>query len=378
MKTKRGISLVVLVITIIVTVIVTTLTILQIDNVMGEINRDDFIVEVTTIEDKIKEYYLLTGSLPVIESNQYTADELKEKLAEGTKSLLYNEIVANEDVANTFYEIDISKLGIEITERGLKKDATDIYVVATNSLNVYYLKGCDIEGTMYFSTGLLVTENKIEDDEEITYDAVTLTDDLNLIKNTNVWTNEIVITINSNISYNQQLQYSIAGMASKEVVGKIITINENSMTADEKTAFSTNKVVTVNKLENDTVITSEQISISNLDIEAPTIGNIESIDTTETGYNVLNVVRADTGGSGIKAIYYDYNQILKDGTVSKYYTDRTTVTPKDLLEFGKIATTGSIKLTKNVKSIVALVIDNAANISDIVTYTIEDEYVESE
>ena len=82
--------------------------------------------------------------------------------------------------------------------------------------------------------------------------------------------------------------------------------------------------------------------------------------------------------SGIKALYYDYETIYENGESKAYYTNRSEVTASDLMSFGKIANIGVIKLSKNIKSIVVVAVDNAGNTSEIITYTIDDEYLISE
>jgi len=88
MKTKQGFSLMGLVIAIVITVALTTIIIIQTDNVIEETEKNDFIVELSTIKDKIKEHYLLLGSLPVKAGEQYTVNELKGKLADITRQEL--------------------------------------------------------------------------------------------------------------------------------------------------------------------------------------------------------------------------------------------------------------------------------------------------
>ena len=93
--------------------------------------------------------------------------------------------------------------------------------------------------------------------------------------------------------------------------------------------------------------------------------------------NTIKINVTDQGESDIKCIYYDYNTVMLNDKEVKYYIDRSEVNAKDLVGFGKCTKDGSISLDKNIKSIVAIAVDNAGNVSEIITYIIEDEYLVS-
>lgn len=379
MKTKQGISLMVLVITIVVSIIIAGLVIVQTENVIFEAEKDQFVTEISTIKDKVKEYYLLTGALPVKPNVSYTGEELKEKIIDDTyKYLLENEIEQNKDINNTFLVVDLNMLQVQTDERGIIKDDTDIYIVATNTLNVYYLKGFEYDDTVRFSTVYLAPQNEVAAEIEQEVPPTELNNDLDVVKNTTVWTNEIILTIKNNLKNQETLQYSIGGADLKIVdgTGKIV-INSSSMTEAEITAFTNNKYVVINRLINGSVTETKQIDISNLDIITPSLGEMEIIDTTNENYNIIKINSADEGGSGIKCIYYDYNTMLVDDMATLYYSNSGEFTAKALIGFGKITNDGTMKLEKHIKSIVAIAVDNAGNVSDINTYTIEDKYLVS-
>lgn len=377
MKTKRGISLVILVITILVMIILTSITIVGIGNTLIEVNKDEFVVELATIKEKVKEHYLTIGVLPVKAGQEYTVNELLEQYTDDTyKVALEKEIRTNKDSTNTFCTVDLEKLNITTSERGLEKDDLDVFAVTTNTLNIYYLKGVQIDEVAYFSEAMLVSNNQIDIVPGENATDVDLSEELSVSKNTNVWTNEVVIEINNKLEQSETLQYSIAGCAVKSVASNnSITINASNMTNEEIAAFASNKMVTIAKLNNGVTVSTNQISISNLDITAPNLSAIEMLDTSNEKYNVVKINMIDSGGSGIKALYYDIDTVLKDNVQVAYYTNRTDVKNKDLISFGKISNDGVVRLEKNIKSIIATAVDNAGNISDVVTYTIEDTYL---
>lgn len=380
MKTKKGISLVTLAITIIVTVIFAGIIIASTDNVLTEAERDNFVIELSTIEDKVKEYHLLMGVLPVKLGTTYTANEIKAKLAVSSQqALLANEITVNNDTNNTFMVIDIDLLGIQTDERGTTQQDTDVFIVASNTLNVYYLKGFEYEDVVRFSQVTLVSQNDIETDTEYVDSEVELDTQLSLVKNINVWTNEISITIKNNLQENETLQYSVSGAVEKAVPNNnIIILNSANLTDTEKAALATNKLVTVNRLVNDSVTETKTIAIDNLDLTSPVLGTMEMTNTSSEQYNLVKLNSSDEGGSEIKCLYYDYATMLVNSIETSYYTNRSDVSANELMSFGKITNDGTIKLDKNIKSIVAVAVDNAGNASSITTYTLEDTYLKSE
>lgn len=377
METKRGISLVILVIAIIVISIITGMIISGTDNVLKEANKDEFVVEISTIEEKIEEYYLLVGSLPVRAGVQYTAEQVIDKLVDTEKQkVLTTEIITNNDEDNMFLVVDLGLMGIQTNERGKSQDTTDIFVVASNTLNVYYLNGVEYDNIMRFSLATLVTKNDVVSVEKPTGETVNLNNELNIQKDTNIWTNTIKLIIKNDLGQNESLKYSIGGATSKNVAdSNVISINSENMTGEEKSTFSTNKQVVIDRIVSEEIIETVTVNISNLDIISPTVGELELIDTTNEAYNIIKINSADEGDSGVKCLYYDYDTVIIDNTSTNYYSDKSEVTESSLIQFGRTVNDGRIKLDKNVKSIVVIAVDNAGNTSTITTYTIDDTYV---
>ena len=176
---------------------------------------------------------------------------------------------------------------------------------------------------------------------------------------------------------NEKLQYSIGSAATKDVTSNKIIISSNTMTDLEKNSFNTNKQVMINKLLNDSVIETMNVDISNLDIVKPSLGSMSMTDTSNAGYNIVTISSSDQGLSGIKHLYYEYNNEVVNNITVPYYTNASKATNEYLINFGKISNNGVIKLDKSIKSIYVVAVDNAGNTSDIVLYTIQDEYIVS-
>lgn len=149
---KKGVSLIILVITIIVLIIITSTVIVSISDITTTTMVAKFGEELKTLEDKIREYYVLNGTLPVYNDAKYTAEELTNLNTLGHGRELQNEINKNKDTLSTFYEIDYLLIDTVITERGVEKTIDDIYVVSSESNKVYYVQGLVFEDIVYFST----------------------------------------------------------------------------------------------------------------------------------------------------------------------------------------------------------------------------------
>ena len=366
----------VLTITLIVMTILGSIIIAQTQSFIQTAERNDFITELTTLEDKVKEHYLLTGNLPIKDGEEYTLEQLKAKLStDEEKNALQNEVELNKDEEQKFLVIDIEKLPIESQKNGFGKEETDIYVITENTFNLYYLKGNLVEGKIVFSTVTLIESNNIEiNDEQIDNSGVVLKTDLVVTKDVNTWTNQVVLTVQNELEEGKTLQCSIAGSQAKDVIDNKITLNASTMTSDEKTAFSTNKTATITKLENGTVTQTVQVSLTNLDITPPVLGDLSYVET-DGDYNKVKINYSETGGSNIKGIFYDYVSVLVNNLDTPYYADRSNILKEDLIGLGKYSSDGNITLDKNVKSIVAIVVDEAGNVSEIGNYEINSEYL---
>ena len=374
MEGKKGISLVVLVVTIIIMIILTGITIVGMENVIAETERDEFITELAVLKDKTKEYYILMGKLPVKDGSEYTATELSNLLNEQShKTALLDEITKNKDTNNKFLIIDLSLMDIKTSKRGREEKSTDVFCVAINTLNIYYIDGIIIDGSIRFSLANLIESKDIENDPQSLDSKVELDKSLALIKNTESWTNEIRLQIKCEVQNNQKLQYSICGQTSKIVPSNnVIVINSNTMTLQEKAAFSDSKQINVSKLENGDIIDSKQVGLVNLDISSPQLPIVEIMDTSNEDVISLKISSTDIGGSGIKTIYYDFVNKVVDGVEQPYYYYRSKITEADLINFGKKSGDGLINIPKNISRIACISVDHAGNPSEILNYSILD------
>lgn len=123
-KTKKGVTLVSLVMTIIILSILSTITITTIKSSNNVAPYNKMIADINLLEDKILIYYNKNGEVPK-KDNTYST--------EGT----------------TYYEIDLSKLENVTLNFGTDESDEDDRYFVNNSLEVYYKKGIKKLGEIY-------------------------------------------------------------------------------------------------------------------------------------------------------------------------------------------------------------------------------------
>lgn len=150
-KTKKGVSLIILVITVILLSILAAVISINTTLMTDEAREAKFKDELKTIEDRIKEYYVLTGTLPVLPGTEYSLGEVIALNTRGKELALKSEIDKNGDTSSKFYLIDYEAIGVTLNERGNGKTVDDIYVLSSVANKVYYVRGLEIKENVYFS-----------------------------------------------------------------------------------------------------------------------------------------------------------------------------------------------------------------------------------
>lgn len=127
-KSNKGITIITLVITIIVILILTTVTITSTYIGIDYKRYKSMCSDVELLEDKILYFYREYGELPL--GNEVT--NVPTEIENG----------------HTFYEININKLKNITLNYG---DAEDIYIVDSETFEVYYLNGIEYEDVIYYT-----------------------------------------------------------------------------------------------------------------------------------------------------------------------------------------------------------------------------------
>lgn len=139
---KRGITISTLVLTVILMfILITTATVVG-ARAIQTASYEEFLGKVTRVADDVNKYVIDNKTLP-------TTAEIISK--EGLPNELKAEIKNNGDDYNNLFVIDMTKLNVENVNigSGTVQDM-DVFVVAENTNNVYYLKGIKYRGATYY------------------------------------------------------------------------------------------------------------------------------------------------------------------------------------------------------------------------------------
>lgn len=161
---KKGISLVSLIIVIITLIMISGIITYIGYDMVSESKEVTFAKDIQTLIDAAEEYYAVNGSIPTLEGGmELTAAEYIENIkninGNEISNILEEEISTNGDNEATFFEIDISKLGIKEMKLGIKENENDIYLISNNSHIVYYYQGYEVKDNVYFSSSQLTNKN---------------------------------------------------------------------------------------------------------------------------------------------------------------------------------------------------------------------------
>jgi len=139
---KKGITVSVLVLTVVLMfILVTTSTVVGVRAIQTA-SYEEFTSKITRVSNDVNKYVVDHKSLP-------TTQEIISK--EGLTDALKAELNKNNDASNNLFVIDMTKLRTESVNIGQGSVADmDVFVVAENTNNVYYLKGIEYRGQLYY------------------------------------------------------------------------------------------------------------------------------------------------------------------------------------------------------------------------------------
>ena len=128
LKSNKGISLVALISTIIVILILTTVTVTSVYTGSDYKRYKLMCADIELLEDKILYFYRQYGELPI--GNEIT--DLPDEI----------------DNSHIFYEVNTNKLSNITLNFG---DAEDVYIVDSETFEVYYLSGIEYQDVIYYT-----------------------------------------------------------------------------------------------------------------------------------------------------------------------------------------------------------------------------------
>lgn len=388
-KKKNGISLIVLIITIGVMLILLSIIIVSVSNVSNNAKLSAFASDLSTVEDLTSAYFMQNNSFPTkTESNTaLNQGEILSKVDSENEVAFQEELQLNNDINDLdelgeFYIIDLTKLDVSSSKRGLEENGeNDVYVVAYPSMNVYYLKGEKVNRKMYFSLSSKLTK-KVKIDQDMTYSNENTTtvqsiDGLTVKKLNKGWTNTLGIYVQANLASGEELYLQPTGVTKK----KLNTVEGNNQfsfndlaevvgfTAEESTTFknANNKKLIFTKNKNNVEIGKIEVDMSNYETILPVYTVNASIVNYYDEYNTVGFNVTDSL-SGIKEVRYEYlTKFNEQGNIVNYYSGVTEYENAYLQSKGKRAVpdkNGNIKLKvdKDIQGIQIIVIDKAGNI----------------
>lgn len=142
MTNKSGVTLlVVITATIVMMIIITSASVIGAGAIAGA-NFEEYKTSLSRIQDNINIYYLDNEKLPI-------TNEIVSASSLGTD--FYNNVIQNLDENNKLYVVDVSLFQNETIKKGIGSVANkDVYLVAENTHNLYYLKGLQYKGQILY------------------------------------------------------------------------------------------------------------------------------------------------------------------------------------------------------------------------------------
>lgn len=139
---KKGVSLLIVVVAISVMVVLISTTIIFGTSAINTAQYEEFLSQLNRVSSSLNEYTLENKSLPI-------TNEVISGVSLGDK--FFAELIKKGDENNRLYVIDVNLLRDATIKRGygtIKNQ--DIFVVAENTNNIYYVKGFKYKGKVYF------------------------------------------------------------------------------------------------------------------------------------------------------------------------------------------------------------------------------------
>lgn len=139
---KKGVSLLVVTVAISVMVVLISSSIIFGTQAIQTAQFEEFLSQLNRLSVSINDYVLTNNSIP-------TTGEVVSGISLGNEFM--NELVSKKDENNRLFIVNMSLLKDGTIKRGSgTAEDQDIFVVAENTNNVYYVKGFKYKGKTYF------------------------------------------------------------------------------------------------------------------------------------------------------------------------------------------------------------------------------------
>lgn len=142
---KKGISLIAVVISILIIIVISSTAIFEYKQIVIKSRKRELATDFYLMSKKISDYEFLNSRLPVSET-------IKVTIPEGASGQFASEPDLDKDGKIELKYIDYGKLNTEDLVRGMQKNGTDDrYAYSEWTKKLYYLKGENINGTIYYT-----------------------------------------------------------------------------------------------------------------------------------------------------------------------------------------------------------------------------------
>lgn len=425
MNSKKGITLIILIITIVLVLILIVTTAATAGNAVDNSRITSLANDLRAIEDATQVYYMKNDTLPVLDeggrgTEPYSKLDIIQKVDRKYQADFNDELNLNgdnpatNDELGTFYKIDLAKLDVEQTTRGLpdttNPDDNDVYVVAYPSMHVYYLKGVLAKKTMYFSLSSKISSVKRITGTEAGVNRVrmasTVVDTVSGItvrKTEKTWTNQINLSVDTYIAKGEELYLRLKDGTKHRIMtvdgqnsffmGETLTniyssttnetyqtgVSETELNAFEQSSQK-DKYVLLQKEKSGLLIGEIKVDLSNYEKTAPIYTNNlnDKVVTSREEFNHVSFGVKDVG-SGIKEVRYEYlKKINKNGTYDDYYAGVNSYDASYMKTRGKKATVSEnglaeMDIPKEIEGIQVMIFDMAGNVSTAATMNPQSE-----
>lgn len=417
MGIKKGISMIILVVTIVlVLILVSTITVTTGDSIVNA-RITAFAQDLKNVEEAVTLYYQQNDEFPVLgEEKAYSKGEILDIVGNRNSSAFVEELDLNNDnVENdnlgAFYMIDLAKLDVEETSRGLQIDEdgnellNDVFVVSYPSMNVYYLQGLSAKNTVYFSLSSKISRVvKVSDITTYTETKATTfglrrmidvggVQDVTVKREVKTWTNKLNLLIEANMESNETLYFSIGnseiyrfntsiGYNSIYFDDSFESVNLNSSDFDITTGITKTEIEEFNnldQLDKKMVIIKEkngaiegqiEVDLSNYDSDLPVRITEAQISSNEYTNKVTFKVEDNT--SGVDEVKYEYLRVYDENAVAKLYYDSVDTYEISYMysrgKSAKVSSDGTVEIDvpKDIEGIQIRIFDKAGNASEII------------
>ena len=151
-RIKKGISMIVLLITIAVFLILVTVVTISSNKILNNTKKKQFAREIYEVQNLVDKYKYEKEEYPYTILDDNTNESISIDITDEIKNQFENENIT-EDNKVVLYSIDLNKIGAENITRGIKKDNNlkDVYAFSNKTGIVYYIDGYKVGNNTYYT-----------------------------------------------------------------------------------------------------------------------------------------------------------------------------------------------------------------------------------